>query len=143
MATKDSSSRAITFNYVETTNYLTISSDSAATSRYKCFTKFLVYSYLKGAFFKKSISGLGCLGSFLGVCYNRIFFLIKKLLNCKTKNVSIHLEAGNFNKALEITEETFTVPAYRGTDIFLSRFIMRAKNYKHANLHDISSINVS
>ena len=93
----------------ENTNFLVIMSDSEANPRYKCFSRFISKSYLKGALFSRPTLYLDILESFWNsVSYEEVALEIaetKFMVTCTIKNVIIISSDEDFNKSLELPEE--------------------------------------
>ena len=111
MAPKSQTSASNSLVIPETTNYLTIPSETEANPRYKCFVRFLNTSYLHGASFLNPTLYVDVLEAFWKSTTCSIFALddgsTKVEINCSVGEKTFSFSAEEINRALDLPTADF------------------------------------
>ena len=100
----------------ENTNFLAIASDYEANPRYKCFTQFIVESYLKKALFIRPTLYLDVLENFWNAATVEEIALesseSRQVIICNIKSIAMRIAEEDFNQTFKIPEEVVAPSTY-------------------------------
>ena len=115
MAPKTQTAASTSLVIPETTNYLTIPSETEANPRYKCFVRFLNTSYLNGALFLNPTLYVDVLEAFWRSATCSTFALddgsTKIEINCSIGEKAFSFGADEINRALNLPTAEFNAEA--------------------------------